>query len=78
LNKIIFQMSPHRWTRPTKRSTMGSGTNKAMTGTIIVDVPNPVAVPIPEATSVNSKAIVQVSCRPFLVQIDFENGAHAA
>jgi hypothetical protein len=37
---------------PTKRSAAGSGMDKDRTGIIIVDVPNPDAVPTSEATSV--------------------------
>jgi len=58
LNRSTFQISPHRWMMPTKRSAKGSGTNKAMTGIITVDVPNPVAVPIPEAKSVNRQSSI--------------------
>lgn len=50
---------------PTKSSAVGSGTNRAITGIITVDVPNPVAVPIPEATSVNRQSRITCVMRFF-------------
>jgi glucan phosphorylase len=38
-----------------------SGTSKAITGIITVDVPKPVAVPIPEARSVNRQSSISAS-----------------
>jgi len=40
---------------------MGSGTNKAIIGIITVDVPKPVAVPIPEATSANRQISINAA-----------------
>ncbi len=45
-NKSIFHTSFAAWTTPAAKSATGKGNQNASTGTMMVEIPNPVTVPM--------------------------------
>lgn len=70
LKSQIFQTSPNQWMIPTSSSVSGSGKNITSAGTMIVDVPKPVSVPTPPATTVNTAISATVTLATAPASVD--------